>query len=78
MNRKILQLQCFSFLPAVSPGEAEALTGLAESAHLPDDMRRNSFFTDRHRELEYRYHPLFREFLQFVAFYCIFDDPGNS
>jgi ATP/maltotriose-dependent transcriptional regulator MalT len=53
-----------SFLPSVSPGVAESLTGHAGAGRLLSDMSRNSFFTDRHSESEYRYHPLFREYLQ--------------
>ena len=56
-----------SFLPVISPDTAQALTGLPGSARILADMSRNSFFTDRNRESEYRYHPLFREFLQAQA-----------
>jgi len=58
-----------SFLPEVSVAHAEALTGLADAGRLLSVLNRRRFFTERlaGKGKEYRYHPLFREFLQFKA-----------
>lgn len=55
-----------SFLPVISVHMAEQLTGLGSSGRLLSEMSRQSLFTKRHthRESEFQYHPLFREFLQ--------------
>lgn len=51
-----------SLLPGITPEIARDLTGMEASAHLLDHLSRNHSFTDRYGS-EYRYHPLFREFL---------------
>ena len=55
-----------SLLSSISPGIASSLTGTQEGASILAHLDRNSFFTERYGA-EYRYHPLFREFLLALA-----------
>lgn len=65
----IKQLQEFlmktSFLPVMTEGMAEELTGNSSAHHILTAFSRNNYFTERHEAPEpfYQYHPLFREFL---------------
>jgi tetratricopeptide (TPR) repeat protein len=51
-----------AFLPSVSADTALGLTGAGDSAQILSHLNRNHYFTDRYGD-EYRYHPLFKEFL---------------
>lgn len=54
-----------AFLPKMTVGMAEHMTGLAEAGHVLADLNRKNYFTLKHPESEfvYQYHPLLREFL---------------
>jgi DNA-binding SARP family transcriptional activator len=54
-----------AFLPRMTPGIAEALTGHSDAGKLLSYFNRNNFFTELHPgdEPVYEYHSLFREFL---------------
>jgi ATP/maltotriose-dependent transcriptional regulator MalT/DNA-binding SARP family transcriptional activator len=58
-----------AFLPSMTAGEAQELTGNHEAATILAGLNRIHFFTERHLAAEpvYQYHPLFREFLLFRA-----------
>jgi LuxR family maltose regulon positive regulatory protein len=55
-----------SFLPRMTPAMAEQLTGVERAEDILSYLSRRNLFTEKHFEAEpvYRYHPLFREFLQ--------------
>ncbi|MHC9545009.1 MAG: BTAD domain-containing putative transcriptional regulator [Vulcanimicrobiota bacterium] len=54
-----------SFLPKMTAHSAERLTGLKTSGQILSSLSHNNYFTERHfhKESEYQYHPLFRDFL---------------
>lgn len=54
-----------AFLPSMTAGMAERLTGIYRSEEILSRLHRNHFFTERNtqRPPVYRYHPLFREHL---------------
>jgi LuxR family maltose regulon positive regulatory protein len=54
-----------AFLPRITVGMAEKLTGLPHSANILSRLARNSYFTERDHSPEpvYRYHQLLKEFL---------------
>jgi len=58
-----------AFLPSVSVASARALAGTAEVEEVLARLHRRRYFTERLAGAErvYRYHPLFREFLQSYA-----------
>jgi hypothetical protein len=51
-----------ALLPTVSAGIASQLTELEKAGELLAYLNRNNYFTERYQD-EYRYHPLFRDFL---------------
>ena len=56
-----------AFLPRMTAGLAQKLTGNNRADQLLARLNRSNFFTVRHASVEqisYQYHPLFREFLQ--------------
>jgi LuxR family transcriptional regulator, maltose regulon positive regulatory protein len=59
-------LHTTALLPAVTPEIAIELTGIEESAGILSYLSRNHYFTERYGN-EYRYHPLFKEFLLSMA-----------
>ncbi len=63
-NQRTLML--LAFLPTVSDGDAEAITGDPDAPRVLDYLYRRHLFTDRRRaggEPVYQFHALFREFL---------------
>jgi DNA-binding SARP family transcriptional activator len=58
-----------AFLPQMTVKLAEALTGSATCPRILDRLARNNLFTTRHlgSEVNYQYHQMFREFLQYRA-----------
>ncbi|MGA1796146.1 MAG: BTAD domain-containing putative transcriptional regulator [bacterium] len=54
-----------AFLPAMTPRNAENLSGVSNAGHILSVLNRKNCFTERlyHPHLMYRYHPLFRDFL---------------
>jgi LuxR family transcriptional regulator, maltose regulon positive regulatory protein len=54
-----------AFLPRMTVGMAERLTGNPRAGEILSDLSRNNYFTETHSAPEpiYRYHDLFREFL---------------
>jgi hypothetical protein len=55
-----------ALFPKITAKAAEALTGIAESQTILDDLSRRNYFTVRHGGPDgdtYQYHPLFKEFL---------------
>jgi ATP/maltotriose-dependent transcriptional regulator MalT/DNA-binding SARP family transcriptional activator len=58
-----------SFLPTITVRTAEDLTGNTHSDQILSRLSHANFFTERHTTpmLTYKYHPLFREFLQLRA-----------
>ncbi len=58
-----------SFLPRMTASVAERLTGEIRSRRLLSSLNRENLFTAKHTDVEpvFRYHSLFREFLQRVA-----------
>lgn len=52
-----------AYLPRVLPGVAAELTGIKSSRELLDSLTQRNYFTVRHVDGSYEYHPLFREFL---------------
>jgi LuxR family maltose regulon positive regulatory protein len=58
-----------SFLPEVSIAHAEALTGRTDAGRFLSVLHRRHFFTGKlaGKGMGYRYHPLFRDFLQLKA-----------
>lgn len=55
-------LSLTAILPAFSPVIASRLTGYEKSGELLAYLHRNNYFTERYGD-EYRFHPLFKEFL---------------
>jgi LuxR family maltose regulon positive regulatory protein len=55
-----------SFLPNMTVQAAEQLTGNVNAGRILQRLSRSNFFTEKHAGADpfYRYHPLFREFLQ--------------
>ncbi len=55
-----------SFLPNMTVHNAEELTGNERAGQILARLSRNNFFTEKHgiSEVHFRYHPLFREYLQ--------------
>ena len=51
-----------ALISSVSPDIAVSLTGVEASSRILGELVRNHYFVDRYGD-EYRYHPLFREFL---------------
>jgi LuxR family transcriptional regulator, maltose regulon positive regulatory protein len=51
-----------ALLPTISAELAARLTGIARSGDILADLHRNNYFTERYGG-EYRFHPLFKEFL---------------
>ena len=58
-----------AFVPGVTVSMAERLTGLARSQEILGRLHGDNFFTEKTTEPDpvYRYHPLFRDFLQAKA-----------
>ncbi len=54
-----------ALLPSMSPAAAAAVTGCNRSKRLLAELYRKNYFTQRHGDwpYNYRYHPLFRQFL---------------
>ena len=54
-----------SFLPKMTAGMAERLSGLPQAHRILSTLSRNNYFTEAHYSAEpvYHYHPLLREFL---------------
>lgn len=52
-----------SFLPKITLTAAQDLTGNTEARRVLDGLTRSNYFTVRHAEGSYEYHPLFRSFL---------------
>lgn len=54
-----------AFLPSLTTGMAERLTGLDKAGRILGGLVQKNYFTVKHSSLEpvYQYHPLFREFL---------------
>ena len=54
-----------SFLPRMTVGMAQDLTGHQSANRILSNLHRNNFFIHKHFQAEpwYEYHPLFREFL---------------
>ncbi len=63
-TRSLLLATAFS--PGIRPAHARALTGIAEAGEILARLVRQNCFISRHpgARMEYRYHPLFRSFLQ--------------
>ncbi|NOY64152.1 MAG: hypothetical protein GXO97_01940, partial [Nitrospirae bacterium] len=57
-----------ALLPDISPVRAEELTTSNRAAYILSELANKNYFTFRfyHREISYRYHPLFREFLLYL------------
>lgn len=60
-------LRWTAFLPFITSEVAEALTGNIRAHQLLEDLTRRNYFTIRHIDGSYEYHPLFRRFLQSQA-----------
>lgn len=58
-----------AFLPEMTELMAEKITGIKTSGEILSNLARNHYFTEKsfHKDPVYRYHPLFREFLQSFA-----------
>ena len=54
-----------AFIPTITTGMAERLTGLDKAGRILGGLVQKNYFTVKHSSLEpvYQYHPLFREFL---------------
>ena len=52
-----------AFLPKITVADAERLTGNSHAARLLQDLTHRNYFTVRHADGSYEYHPLFRDFL---------------
>lgn len=52
-----------SFLPKITLTAAQDLTGNTEARRVLEGLTRSNYFTVRHAEGSYEYHPLFRSFL---------------
>ena len=62
-DQRVRDFLCITaFLPEVSPEISAELTGVEESDAILTYLSRNQYFIERYGK-EYRYHPLFREFL---------------
>ncbi len=55
-----------AFLPTITAGAAEQMSGLSDAGHILSELNRHNFFTGRisGSSPAFRYHPLFRAFLQ--------------